>query len=241
MRASGPRGAGLRAALAVAGTSVLMVLIAWGTLIGPSAVFTGPGPMPGTVSPSTSTTSPPIEENQDDVLQDMVEQTVVPLWVKILVWVLEFCVLLSMIAFLGYVLVQFWRLWSRRPRSDGKRDEVGFDTLDEPQRIAAAMTADAAEQDAALHDGDARNAIVATWLRFEVQGRNAGMARQSWETSSEYAVRMLDRVKADDGAVIRLERLYREARFSDHSIDESHREAALTALGQIRLSLGVRS
>ncbi len=52
------------------------------------------------------------------------------------------------------------------------------------------------------------------------------VARQPWETSSEFTLRLLDRVSADDAAVSRLEGLYREARFSDHEIDESRRRGS---------------
>ena len=100
---------------------------------------------------------------------------------------------------------------------------------------------DADEQDALLRDGDARNAIVATWHRFEVQGERAGVPRRPSETSSEYALRILDLAEADTGPVRRLAELYREARFSDHEITEEHRAEALAALAGIRRSLGVRT
>ena len=128
----------------------------------------------------------------------------------------------------------------RRKRRE-RAVEVGFTTLGEPARLAQEIAADAAEQDAVLRDGDARNAIVAAWQRFEVQGAAAGVGRQPWETSSEYALRILDLVSADAGATHRLARLYREARFSDHPITEEHRARALDALAVIRRSLGVRA
>ena len=64
---------------------------------------------------------------------------------------------------------------------------------------------------------------------------------RTWETSSEFTLRLLDRVSADPGAVARLEALYHEARFSTHEIDESRREAAVEALQAIHLSLGVEA
>jgi hypothetical protein len=39
--------------------------------------------------------------------------------------------------------------------------------------------------------------------------------------------------------VTRLESLYREARFSEHEIDETRREAAVEALRAIHASLGI--
>ena len=103
------------------------------------------------------------------------------------------------------------------------------------------MVADADEQDALLRDGEPRNAIVAAWSRFEVQGERAGVGRLASETSSEYAIRILDLVSADTGAVNRLAGLYREARFSEHEMTEEHRTEALDALAGLRRSLGVRA
>ena len=63
-----------------------------------------------------------------------------------------------------------------------RREAVEFTTLDEPDRLVEAITDDAAEQDAVLGTGDPRNAIVAAWLRFEVQGARAGRParRRRW-------------------------------------------------------------
>ena len=45
---------------------------------------------------------------------------------------------------------------------------------------------------------------------------------------------MLDVAQVDSTAVTRLLELYREARFSEHELDESHREAAGGALRKIQ-------
>ena len=89
--------------------------------------------------------------------------------------------------------------------------------------------------------GHPRNAIVACWDRFEEQAERVRAARQPWETSSEFTLRLLDLVSADAAAVTRLEALYREARFSTHEIDESRRDSAIEALHAIHLSLGVKA
>jgi hypothetical protein len=58
-----------------------------------------------------------------------------------------------------------------------------------------------------------------------------------WETSSEFTLRLLDLVAAEDRAVSRLAGLYREARFSEHPMTEAHRAAALEALAVIHAGL----
>jgi hypothetical protein len=102
------------------------------------------------------------------------------------------------------------------------------------------MATDADEQLRLLLDGQPRNAIVACWHRFEMQAVEAGLARQPWETSSEFALRMLERADVDATAVSRLMELYREARFSEHDLDESHRTAAAAALRRIQAQAGAR-
>ncbi len=267
MRAFGGMSPGLRAVVAVAATSVFMVLVAWATLIGPDQVFTGPGRVEHTATEAAQTCVPlevvttdpdgttttekpdnpqnlPVCGEPDDSAQqarDLVEQSDPPLWVKILVWTFEALVLAGMLALAVFLLAQAREVWRRRLRSAGVRQSPDFATLDEPARLAAAITEDAAEQDHLLMDGEPRNAIVAAWLRFEVQGASAGLPRLSWETSSEYALRILDAVAADAGAVNRLAGIYREARFSQHPITEDHRAAAIEALAAIRRSLGVRA
>jgi hypothetical protein len=126
----------------------------------------------------------------------------------------------------------------RRPP---RPEQVDFDVLDDPEPLAQEIRADAADQLALLLGGTPRNAIVACWDRFEEQAERVHAARKDWETSSEFTLRLLERVAADSAAVNRLEALYHEARFSTHEIDESRREAAIEALRAIHLSLGVKA
>jgi hypothetical protein len=129
--------------------------------------------------------------------------------------------------------------WRRRPPPP-KPEKVEFDVLDDPEPLADEIRSDAALQLELLLGGTPRNAIVACWDRFEEQAERVHVARLPWETSSEFTLRLLDAVAADAAAVARLERLYHEARFSDHDIDESRRESAVEALQAIHASLGVR-
>lgn len=263
MRVSGGPTPAVRAVLVTVATSLLMVLVAWATLIGPDEVFTGPGvrerapitpteqtcipaPTPnsdGTTDVPDNPDNLPLCEAPDDSLnqaRDLVQQADPPLWVKILVWTIEFLLLAAILALAVLAIVRARELLQRRTRFGGEREDVDFATLGEPARVAAAITEDAAEQDHLLSTGEPRNAIVAAWLRFEVQGASAGVPREPWETSSEYTLRILDVVEAGSGAVHRFAGIYREARFSEHPITEDHRAAALEALAAIRSSMGVR-
>ena len=264
MRAFGNWSPGLRAVVAVAGTCLLMVLVAWATLLGPDQVFTGPGPQPVTTTTETciplpvttdadGTTTVEIPDDvaerpycepppgfADDGSGEVVE-TSPPLWVAVLTWVLLGSMAAGIIAVMLWLVAAVLReLRARRVREDDRAD-VAFAVLDEPIRVAEQVAADADEQDTLLRSGDPRNAIVAAWHRFEVQGERAGVARRVSETSSEYALRILDLADADAGPVNRLAELYREARFSDHPVTEEHRSEALDALAGIRRSLEARA
>jgi len=127
--------------------------------------------------------------------------------------------------------------WRRRPPP--KVANVEFDVLDDPEALSEEIREDADAQFELLFGGTPRNAIVACWDRFEEQAERVHVARKPWETSSEFTLRLLDAVSADAAAVSRLESLYREARFSEHEIDESRRESAMEALHAIHVSLGV--
>lgn len=229
---------GARAALVVLGVCLLTVLVSWAALIGPSRVFTGPGPTPSTVTTSTTESA----EEQDTLRKQAersAEEADPPLWLKVLVWAFEILLVLVMASLAALVARAVVLAWRERRRADtGPLEDAGFPTLDVPARIEAAVREDAVAQDAALAEGSPRNAIVAAWHRFELQGERAGVRRLAWETSSEFALRMLDRAGADSTAVTRLADLYREARFSEHELGEPDREAALAALSSIRASLG---
>ena len=262
MRAFGEWSAGLRAVLAVAATTLFMVVVAWATLLGPDEVFTGPGrvqaptttdtciPLPVTTAAdgSTAVKIPDDSAERDycepppdfaSVAEGHAAENAAPRWVGVLVGLILAAAAAGGFAVLVWLAALVLRdLRAQRLRAD-ERTAVDFAVLDEPVRVARQVAADATEQEALLREGDPRNGIVAAWHHFEVQGERAGVARRASETSSEYGLRILELAQADNGSVNRLAALYREARFSDHPVSEEHRTRALVALADIRHSLGV--
>lgn len=264
MRAFGEWPPGLRAVLAVAASCLFMVLVAWATLLGPDEVFTGPGPQPMTTTTETCTPPPVIADDDDSTAVEApedfgkrfycevragsgddgeadVDEKAPPLWVGVLTGLLLAAAAAGGLAVLAWLAALVLREVRARRLREEERTAVGFTVLDEPVRVARQVAADAGEQETLLREGDPRNAIVAAWHHFEVQGERAGVARRASETSSEYGLRILDLAEADDGAVNRLAALYREARFSDHPVTEEHRARALAALADVRRSLGTRA
>jgi hypothetical protein len=223
--------------LAVAGTCLLTVLVAWAALIGPDRVFTGPGPTPSTVTTATTESAAERDEVREDA-EDMAREADPPVWLKALVWAFTLLVLLALLGLLVLALRVAWEAWRRRPRQAERAPDPGFETLGVDARVESVIRADAAAHDALLDEGTPRNAIVAAWHRFEQQGARAGVRRRPSETSSEFTLRMLDAAGADSRAVTRLGELYREARFSRHEMGEAERAAALEALAAVRESMG---
>jgi hypothetical protein len=119
----------------------------------------------------------------------------------------------------------------RRPR---RPEAVEFDSLDD---VADAISADADAQQSALQRGAPRNAIVECWLRLEATVVDAGVPRFPSDTSAEFTQRALATVSVDPAAIADLAALYREARFSDHPMDEDSRRAAIAALDAVHAGL----
>lgn len=115
------------------------------------------------------------------------------------------------------------------------------DLLALPDLEVADVVLDVDAQLQALAEGTPRNAIVACWLRLEEDVAKAGWPRHPAETSAEFTSRVLASSSLDAGPVNELAALYREARFSRHTMDQDHRDRALAALRMIHTTLGARA
>ena len=153
-----------------------------------------------------------------------------------MVTVLGAVVMLAVVlSVLRWLLTRDWRRHRREPEPEEiavrPPGRAGPDRADAWWRRAR-------EQRAVLAEGSPRNAIVACWHQFEEQAATAGVRRQPWETSSEFTLRVLDRLAADSAAVTTLAELYRAARHSTHEITEADRAEAQVALDVVHRSLG---
>lgn len=237
-------GAAARAAVAaVVGCTVLMLLLAvWAASIGPGEMLRGDGPDRLTLPSSTQTTpsladlapsvdrAPPQPEDEAPLLGLLASALVV----------LAIGALVVGMAGAGVLLAR--HVWRLRPGAGGSNEHVDFDVLDAAARDALreAFAADVVEQRRALVEGSPRNAIVATWHRFEVLAAEAGVRPRDSETSTELADRVLDLVGADARAVTALAEEYRAARFSRHEVGEDARARVAALLEQVHAGLGER-
>jgi len=81
-----------------------------------------------------------------------------------------------------------------------------------------------------LHEGSPRNAIVACWVCLRTATFRSGLPERPSDTAQEFVVRAVHGLGLDPSAVQTLAALYREARFSDHPMNEAQRDRAGLAL-----------
>ncbi|WP_333754011.1 DUF4129 domain-containing protein, partial [Streptomyces sp. IBSBF 2394] len=122
-----------------------------------------------------------------------------------------------------------------------------------PQRPGLAGTA-AQDDDArlllsAVHSGrralagtgdDARAAVIACYAAMEDALAASGVPRHASDSPADLLSRAVDAGFAPGSAAPRLTALFREARYSSHPMDASHRAAAADALEEIASLLGAR-
>lgn len=149
-----------------------------------------------------------------------------PSWLDAFVVVLLALFALSLAALLAYGYYG-WRRSRKVGRLElSEPDPAALDVPDLPERL----TRTTADQLAALYQGAPRNAIVECWLALEAAAADVGIARRAAETSAEFTRRVLGHYVVDSTAIGELASLYREARFSEHELTETHRQAAIGAL-----------
>jgi hypothetical protein len=88
------------------------------------------------------------------------------------------------------------------------------------------------------HETDPRRAVIVAWIRMERGLAAAGLPRHAAEAPLEYAARVLERTGVRPASVRRLADLFEQAKFSQHTIDEDMRRAAVEAATAIREELG---
>lgn len=153
-------------------------------------------------------------------------------------WVGDLIATTVLLAVCVAIFLGLRHLWLRRWQAPVQPVEVEFDVL--PDRLIEALQRDVDAQLVAVEEGDARNGIVACWLRLQEIVAEAGLPARASETSAEFVVRTLKTLDLDPRAIGALAALYREARFSEHEMGEDRRTAARAALLDLREDLTSR-
>lgn len=86
-------------------------------------------------------------------------------------------------------------------------------------------------------EADPRRAIIAAYARLERALAANGVARRPAETSDEYLGRVLHDLELSPDAIGRLTRLFTRAKFSQHDVDPTMKEEAISALEDVREEL----
>ena len=132
------------------------------------------------------------------------------------------------LAVLVRILMSLWR----RPRIT-LHEDPSFAIPDVPVELLRT----AEQRVMLLRTGAPRNAIVAAWLDLENSVAATGLPRDPAETSTEFTERVIGTWEVDRLRLGDLAALYREARFSVHELEESHRERALLDLQTLHADL----
>jgi hypothetical protein len=211
-----------------------LLLLVWAATTGPVGMFSASG-RTRTFVPRQRPTPSAEESGAPGTLREAtrdVQPTFDLAWVGDLIgWTLIIGVCVAA------VLAVRWS-WQHRWRRPPEPVQVDFEVL--PDKVADALRADVDVQRAAVAEGDPRNGIVACWLRLEEVVAAAGHPRRRSETSSELVVRVLRSLDLDPRAIGTLAALYREARFSEHTLGEDARTAAASALQALHEDLRSR-
>ena len=156
---------------------------------------------------------------------------------RIVLYVLLGILMLGLLAVVGYLV----RLWLRsqdrtKPRLLVRRDRP--DQLvqrgDEVEMLAAV---DAGLAELSDSDADPRRAVIACWVRLERAAAAAGTPRAPGDSPTDLVARLLGAHQVSRPVLGALARVYREARFTTHPIDQRMRQTAVDALRQVRAEL----
>lgn len=213
-----------------AGALTTLLVGAWVASAGPVALFRRQNlsgfsgrPAPGSDFEQWSNVLPPPKKIYHSADAN---ETVV----AVIVWGLK----LAIVAIVATVVFLVAReLWRRRPEPVAQ-PEAGAAAIDTLPEVLLEGAGDRMEH---LATGAPTDAIVACWVRLEEEVVAAGLKEDPSRTSSEVVADVLGDYDVDAGALAELAALYREARFSEHALTESHRARARDALTTVHVDL----
>ena len=222
--------------LAVVAAVVAVLLAGWVTATPKISYVRAPSSADPSAAPESATPTPEAEEGEDGApAAQPVSVAHIPTWVWVVASILLSLIVLALVAFL--VGAEFR---SRRERAAMRGRATSAVVMDDDvifDEHADYLAGVAANQREILLTGPPRNAIVACWLALEEAAEAGGLRRAPAETSLEFTQRVVSRHVVSEAAIYRLAALYREARFSEHQLNETHRGAAVAALDELAADL----
>ena len=205
--------------VAVACGIVVMAALVVAAVARPVALLSRPDvSFPAPPMPTIPTSSSPTPTSTSTATQSEIAPSDPSPFLIALVQIVLVLTAVIVLAVLVRILVALWR----RPRIT-LHEDPSFEIPDVPVEL--------------LRTGAPRNAIVAAWLDLETAVAATGLPRDPAETSTEFTERVIGTWEIDRLRLGDLAALYREARFSVHELDESHRERALRDLETLHADL----
>jgi hypothetical protein len=131
--------------------------------------------------------------------------------------------------------LRVWRYVSRPVAPEVLAVDVG---LDEQERLADAVDRG---RRALLEGTDARAAVIACYAAMEESLAESGVIRRASDSPQELLERAVAGGLPSGAAAVALTALFREARYSTHPMDGSHRDRAEAALADIAEGLRLRA
>lgn len=225
------RGWGLRHGWGLLGGGALTLLLAaWVSASGPVAIFarqdltSSPAKARG-IDYGVAGTDPFEGRRTSNVLPGQ-EQ---PFLVALVSWAAKVALALIVLALLVVAARAVRRWWSTRAVPPGE--------VAEGDVVPEVMLRAAREGEELLASGTPANAVVAAWVALESAARSLGVRDDATRTSAELVTAVLRSYAVDRAPLDTLAALYREARFSTHTVGEEMRDRARLALQQVQVEL----
>jgi hypothetical protein len=172
----------------------------------------------------------PVQRSPGPTQGEKAAKPIIPSWVVPLLGGLLLAVIV------GGLLTALW-LTTRgrlRPRP-GEIDEPVLTRRSAAEEVVAAV--DAGLSDLSDTDLDPRRAVIACWVRLEQVAAAVGTPRQVTDTAADLVTRLLAGHDIDAVVLAEFADIYRQARFTTHTVDERMRGQARAALERVRSEL----
>ncbi len=161
---------------------------------------------------------------------------VLPGWVSFLINAVCTAAICAVVGFLiWYVLRNQLAVRRERLRVEDDRPVAAHEHR---EKVLAAVDAGLADLD--IGERDPRRAVIACWIRLEAAAAAVGTPKKVADSPTDLVVRLLSQHRVSAPVLYELAEVYRLARYATHTVDESMRDRARSALRQIRLDLTAR-
>jgi hypothetical protein len=222
--------------VAVALTTVLLLLVVASAALSGPWVVTEPDPVPVTTAPVDPMTAPPTETPPpDDTLEQPEDEGDGAS--TVLATVLGLALLAALVFWARKVITRRllpWLAGRRLPEpvpADPATTVVSVSPVAELEEAAAQAAA------RLRSSADPTDDVVAAWVALESAAEASGTERRPAQTPTEFTVEVLGTTPASPAAVQTLLRLYHRARFTEHPITTAEGAEAATALERLVVDL----